>query len=236
MKIKYCLLIFYIFSSQYYCQGRTYIYDLFTSKIENNNLQVFDKNKHLVLEKKFNNPYDLSVDLDGTGNEEYLVVDDLKQDNRDHYTLFIFNTFGSFYLVDSIYSGYLQPYQANSEEAGGTIIVSGNPKFDSLNAPNIDACLPINCWQYGKDGITAVNDKIYKLFISENDTMMDVLESYYDSNGTDCKSTLMMKGLIASVYANFMHAGDKLLAAQFLKRYYHCDDIDDFRKRINNLL
>jgi hypothetical protein len=236
MKIKYCLLILYIFSSHYYCQGRTYIYDLFTAKIENSHLQVLDKDKHLVLEKIFNEPYDLSVDLEGNGNEEYLVVDHFKKDDKDHYTLYIFNTVDSFYLKDSIYSGYVEPYHTNSEEAGGIIIITGNPKFDSLNAPNNDVYLPINCWQYGKGEISLVNDKIYKLFISENDTMMDVLESYFDSNGADCKSTVFMKGLIASVYANFMHAGDKLLAAQFLRRYYHCDDIDDFRKRLNSLL
>jgi hypothetical protein len=236
MKIKYCLLIICVFTSPYLCQGRTYIYDLFSVKIENTNLQAFNKDKQLVFEKKFCDPYDFSFDLDGSGNEEYLVVDDLKKDGKDNYTLYIFNTVDSFYVADSINSGYLEPYQTNSEEAGGTIIVAGNPKFDSLNAPNNDAYVPIDCWQFGKGEISLVNNKIYKLFISENDTMMDVLQSYYDSAGSDCKSTVFMAGLIASVYVNYMHAGDKLLATQFLRRYYHCNDVDEFRKKLNSLL
>jgi len=236
MKIKYCLLIICVFTARYYCQGRTYIYDLFSAKIENTNLQVFDKDKHLVIEKKFNDPYDLSVDLDRDGVDEYLVVDDLKKDDKDFYTLYIFNTIDSFYLADSICSGYLEPYQTNSEEVGGIIIVGGNPKFDSLNTQNNDVYVPINCWQYEKGKISLANDKIYKLFIAENDTMMDVIDSYYDVNGSDCKSTNVMRGLIASVYANYMHAGDKLLAAQFLRRYYHCDAIENFKKSLNSLL
>ena len=236
MKIKYCLFILFVFTTRYYCQGRTYIYDSFTAKIENANLQVFNKDKSLVFEKKFNDPYDLSVDLDGRGTDEYLVVDDIKKDDRDFYTMYIFNTVDSFYVADSICSGYLEPYQTNSDEAGGIIIVAGNPKFDSFNATNNDPYIPVNCWQYQNGEISLINNKIYKLFVAENDTMLDVIDSYYDTNGTDCKSTIQMKGLIASVYANYMHAGDKLLATQFLRRYYHCDDMEDFRKKLNGLL
>jgi hypothetical protein len=232
MKLKYCLLIVFVFSARCFCQGRTYIYDSFSAKIENSNLQVFDKNKNVVLEKKFSDPYDLSVDLDGDGTEEYIVIDDSKKNDRDCYTLYIFNTADTFYIADSVVSGLLEPYQANSEEAGGTIIVAGNAKFDSLNPPNIDPYLPINCFQYSKGKLSNANGKIYKLFVAENDTMLDVIDSYYNANGNDCKATTAMKGVIASIYVNYMHAGDKLLATQFLRRYYHCDDMEDFRKKL----
>jgi hypothetical protein len=237
MKIKYCLLILFIFTARFYSQGRTYIYDSFTAKIEDASLRVYDKDKRLVVDKKFTDPYDFSVDLDDDGVDEYLVVDDIKKDEKDFYIIYIFNTGDSFYLADSISSGYLEPYKTNSEEAGGTIIVTGNPKFDSLNSSiNNDAYIPVNCWQYKSGKISLANNKIYKLFVAENDTMLDVIDAYYDSNGSDCKSTGIMKGLIASVYANYMHSGDKLLATQFLRRYYHCDDLEDFRKKINSLL
>jgi len=236
MKTKYCLLILLIFSARYFCQGRTYIYNSFTAKIESAELKVLDKDKNLVLEKKFTDPYDLSVDLDGDGNDEYVVIDDSKRGEKDYYYLYIFNTTDSFQLVDSICSGCLEPYQMHSDEAGGTIIVAGNPKFDSLNLSNSEAYLPINCWQYGNDSLSLVNNKIYKLFVAENDTMLDVLDAYYNSNGSDCKATKNMLGLIASVYVNYMHAGDKLLASQFLKRYYHCDDLNDFKNKLNSLL
>lgn len=236
MKIRYFLLIILAFSSLIYSQGRTYIYDSFSAKIENSILRVLDKNKNLVLEKKFNDPYDLSADLDGDGADEYLVIDDLKQDDKDFYTIFIFHTADSFYAADSIPSGCLEPFQTNSEETGGTIIVAGNPKFDSLNPAGSDSYVPVNCWQYQNEKASLINNKIYKLFVAENDTLLDVIDAYYNSNGSDCKSTGKMKGLIATVYANYMHASDKLLASQFLKRYYHCDDMEDFRKKINSLL
>ncbi len=236
MKIQLSFLIPIIFAANCYCQGRTYNFDQFNVKIENSKLEVFDKYQKLVFEKKFIDPHDLSADLDGDGINEYLVIDEMKDSSRSLYTLYIFNTIDSFYVADSIPSGYLEPYQSVSEDSGSNIIVTGNPNFDSLNIGNEDTFIPIKCWKYDNGEIFSVNDEVYNIFISENDKLIDMIDSYFDSNTKDCKSTETVKAAIATVYANYIYAGDKILANQFLKKYYLCSDLEKFKRKLDELL
>ena len=232
--LSFIFILFYSYDG--YCQGKIYNFNSFSVKIENNILQEFNNNNKVILDKKFNDPRDFTADLDGDGVNEYLVIDITKQIHGSFFTLYIFNTIDSFYVADSIPSGYLDPYQANSEETGGIIIVTVNPTFDSLNTDTGETFVPINCWKYDNGEIFSVNDEVYNVFISENDTLLDIIDSYYIENSDDCSSTNKIKAAIAAAYANYLSAGDKILAAQFLKKYYHCPDAETFKQNINKLL
>jgi hypothetical protein len=236
VKLKYSIIILLLAAVNVLGQGKTYTFDLFTVKIENNYLHVYDKSKNKVFEKKFTNPTDFSFDLDEDGVEEYVVIDNSKDKDRDIYSFYVFNTIDSFYVADSIYSGYFEPFTMKSDETGKTIIVTGNSKFDLLNSEDSILFIPINCWEYENGNIIPVNNKVYKPFVDENDTLLDIIDSYFSSSGSDCKSIEKIKGAIASVYANYTNAGDKLLAIQFLKRYYHCTDIVKFKEYLDKLL
>ena len=236
MKTEFWFIFLFIFSSYAFSQGKTYDFNSFSVKIENNILQAYDNNNKVILEKKFNDPRDFTTDLDGDSVDEYLVIDITRQNNGNFFTLYIFSTIDSFYVADSIPSGFFEPYQATSEEAGGTIIVSGNPNFDSLNAGDGDDYVPINCWKYDNGEIFSVNDEVYNIFLTENDTLLDLIDSYFGNSGDSCATTKKMKAAIAAAYANYLSAGDKILAAKFLKKYYLCPDQENFKQNITALL
>ncbi len=236
MKIQFSFLIFFIFTTNNFCQGKAYAFDLFNVQIENSKLEVFNSTKKLIFEKEFSNPKDISLDLDGDGINEYLIIDEKPDNKRFFCTLYIFNTIDSFYIADSILSGYFEPYPTVSDEVGGVVIITGNPKFDSLNGSSKETFLPIRCWKYDNGEVYPVNDELYNIFIAENDTLLDYIDSYFNLNNADCNSAQKMAAAIAAVYANYIYAGDKTLASQFLKKYYNCDDIEKFKQKITELL
>ncbi len=236
MKIRISVLIFCLAALNSYSQERKYSFDAFAAKIENNNLVVVDTAGKTVFRKVFNNPREQSADLDGDGINELLVTDLNSKGDKNFYTLYIFNTVDSFYVADSIPSGLMEPYQTVSEDTEGIIIITGNTNFDSLNTNEGEAYVPIKCWKYEDAKVHLINDKVYDIFISENDTLTDILDSYLESNPNNCNSIEEVKAVIASVYANYMNAGEKILAYQFLKKYYPCSDLETFKQKLNELL
>jgi len=236
MRIQILIFIFCFASLKSFSQERTYTLNIFTAKFEKNYLEVFDSTNKQVYEKTFNDPRESLVDLDNDDIDEFLICDSHKEGNSDFYTLYIYNTIDSFYVADSIQSGYLEPSERESKEYGGMIVVTGNYKFDNFDKDSEDKYLPIECWHYENGKISSVNDQIYNIFITENDTLIDLLDSYLDANPNDCNSITKVKGIVASVYANYISAGEKTLASQFLKKYYHCNDFEIFKQKLNELL
>ncbi|MCL5029944.1 MAG: hypothetical protein M1480_13105 [Bacteroidetes bacterium] len=236
MKLQIALFILLIFKINSYCQTANFNFDQYNIKIENSKLNVTSKSGKLFLEKNFNNPHELSIDLDSDGINEYLIIDEKKDSSRILYTLYIFNTVDSFYVADSIPSGCLEPYIYFSKETNKNIIVTGNSKFDSFNKDSEDTFIPINCWIYDNAEIFSVNDEVYNIFISENEKLIDIIDAHFSMNSEDCKSTETIKAAIAAVYANYISAGEKILANQFLKKYYHCNDLEKFKQTLNELL
>ena len=55
-------------------------------------------------------------------------------------------------------------------------------------------------------------------------------------NGFNCSTSQLYKGIVASVYANYLNAGEQSLATQMLKKYYLCDDIELFKQEIIDLI
>ncbi len=220
--------------SNSYCQERKYIFDSFNAHFNGVNLEVFKNNKP-VFQKEFNDPHEFVSDLDSDGVNELLVIDSFKRQNGIFYTLYIFNTVDSFYTADSIYSGSMEPYQIASGEAGGTLIITGEAKFDVFNKDDDEPFIPIECWKYENAQLYPVNDDVYDIFISENENLIETLDSYLETNHADCSNMGKLKPIIASIYFNYLSAGDKSLAYQFIKKYYPCSDIADFIKTINEL-
>ena len=218
-----------------YCQDKIFSFDSFSLKIVKNELTAIDSSDHIFYKKHFHNPKDFAIDLDGDSVPEFLVSDSIEKDSSIFYTLYIFNTLDTLSLSDSIISGLVEPYEIESSEAGGMIIVSGNPAIDSLNNDPDNIFLPVNCWKYESGEIFSVNNEIYKIFINENNNIIDFLDKYYASSNADCTSTSNVKAALASGYINYIHSGDKILARQFIKEYYHCSDINNFEQSLNKI-
>ncbi len=236
MKYILSFLLLTLLAAPAECQEETYRFDLFKVEISGPALRVYDSYNNIIFTREFSSPQSYSVDLDGDSVDEFLVVDSFKDKGRRFYSLYIFNTIDSFYLADTINSGLTEPYPFKSAETGGMIIVSGDSRFYYLNKDTADVFLPIYCWKYESGKILPANDELYDIFISENDQMADIVDDYMNENGKSCASSEAMKAAIAAVYANYMHAAEKSLASQFLKKYYNCSDLKEFQQSLNGLL
>ncbi len=199
-------------------------------------LKVFNSEGTILYEKKFSNPGELYSDLDNDGINELLIIDSITINKNPFFTVYVYNCADTFYLIDSVQSGMLAPAVEYSEEEGSRIIVTGNTDFDQFNNDVENIFLPINCWCFQDDNVFLVNDDIYDLFISENSSIMDYLDSYYATNAKNCDSSTKLKAAIAAAYANYLSAGDKTAANKFIESYYKCNDLSQFQKQLNEIM
>ena len=210
-------------------------FELFTVTLKDSLLTVISNEGDLVYSRSFQHPDFTTADLDSDGVEEYIVTDYKTIDGNNDYTLFVYNTLDTFYCVDSIRSGFIEPYFVYSQEVESNIIVAGMAQFNELNLNKDDISLPVSVWKYDDASLTNINNEIYDLFESESDAVIDYLEDYFDSNVESCNSSKEAENIIAAGYVNLLSAGEISVASQFLKKYYLCPDIESFRLRIENL-
>ncbi len=219
-----------------FSQDSTSVPEEFTIKLENKQLIVWNNEKQQVYKRTFSNPKGEDVDLDDDNVDEYALINKNISEGRSFYTLYIFNTIDSFFVADSINSGLMEPQIIYSNEVKKMVLLTGNEKFDSFNADSDEVFLPLNTWKYDNAKVFSLNDELYDLFITTNDSLADFIDSYFDNYKKDCKSTGKLKAAIAEVYANYLTAGEKSLAEEFLKKYYYCSDVGNFKNKIITLL
>ena len=236
MKLYSILILSFSLTLQSFAQNNDFSFDLFNANIENNVLTVRNKKNVLIYQKTFSHPCVDTADLDNDGINEFILIDSTANKSKFYYTIFIYNTIDSFYVADSINSGMMRPYRTFSKELKSTMIVTGNPKFDSFNSDTMDVYLPLNCWDYESGKVSDVNGSLYDFFIAENDTLLENMDSYLENEPKDCNTTLQLKAIIASIYVNYLQAGEKILARQFLHKYYFCKDVEIFKQKISSLL
>ena len=230
------LFLSFIFSSNIFAQSDTLSFDNCYLMMQGNVLKVFNNNDQILYQKEFMNPDPYTSDLNDDNINEYLVLDSTLKSNKPWYTLFIFNTKDNFSFIDSIVSGSTQPYETTSGEIGGTIIVAGNPDFEQFNQSDENYFIPINCWHYEDSAVVLVNDEVYNAFLNENESIINYLDDYFSSNSKSCQASVLLKAPVAAAYANYINAGEKSVASQFLKNYYLCDDLDQFKQKLNELI
>jgi hypothetical protein len=210
-------------------------FDLFTIKLKENLLQVYSNEGNVIFTQKFEHPVFTTADLDSDDVEEYILIDYKILDLKKDYTVYVYNTIDTFYCVDSIRSGFYEPYVFYSDEVKGNIIIAGIPGFNELNIGKQDTSLPLNFWRYGENGIVLINNEIYDLFLSENESLMEYLDDYFNSNIKNCNSSEQVNNIIAAGYTNYKNAGELSSAGQFLLKYYLCPDILNFKQKIDKL-
>jgi hypothetical protein len=230
MKYIFILLILTVFAAQ---AQQKYIFKNYSVTFAGSVLEL-KKGDNLEKEFKFINPASYSADLDNDGLEDFLVTDRLPGKSSDMFTMYIFNTIDSFYITDSIHSGYTEPYFTTSNEIGEMIIVAGNEDFMYLEAEE-SGFLPINCYKYESGEILQINDELYDIFITENEGLIEYIDEYFVSNVKNCYNTERIISAIASAYANYINAGEPTLAHQLITNYYFCDNKDKFVNELNAL-
>lgn len=236
--MKILLLLFVALMGGYaFAQDSTFAVEDFNIKIQDSRLLAGDLDNKTVYQRQFQEPYAYTLDIDGDGASELLVNDDVKTDGQDYYTLYVYNTIGSFYLIDSIYSGLKEPYSFFSDEINNVVLVTGSPDFDSLNASGQDNVFsPLACWSFVDSSLSIVNDQLYNVFLSENEANMKFMDAFFKEHGKNCESSGILKAAIASTYANYIYADEYALADKLLEEYYLCEDLKQFKEQISKLL
>ena len=230
------LFFLLLFSINLFAQQDTLSFDNFYLTFQKKVLRVFDNNKRIIYQKSFFNPSPYTSDLNDDNSDEYLVLDSTLNNNIPWYTLYIYNMKDKFSFIDSIISGSTEPYETTSGDLGGTIIVSGNIDFEKFNNGKDNYFIPINCWRYEDSAIFLVNDEVYNVYINENESIISYLDDYFIDNPKNCKSSNEIKAPIAAAYVNYINAGEKSVASQFLKSYYLCDDLAKFKQELHELI
>ncbi len=230
MKKFYTVIFLFFFSCLSYAQNETYNYGSYFITTSASTLKAFKPDSTLFYQKKFAAPLIFAVDLDSDNVNEMVVIDNQVLSGKKKYTLFVYNTLDSLYLVDSVFSGSMEPRQVYSEDLNTVLLVTGNTAFDSLNTIDSLSSLPLNFWKFEDGALFLANASVYQLYINENNNLIDILDEYYSQNGRTCESTLKVKGIIASGFINYYNVGETTLASQFLKNYYLCNDIGNFKQ------
>lgn len=221
-----------------FAQDSTFAVEDFNVKIQDAKLLVSDLDNKTVFNRQFQYPTAYTLDIDGDGASELLINDDNEQDGQDYYTLYVYNTIGSFYLIDSVYSGLKEPYYFFSDEINNVVLVTGSPDFDSLNtsAQQENVFSPLICWSFTDSSLNIVNDQLYNIFLSENEANMKFMDSFYKENGKNCESSRRIRAAVAATYANYIYADEYALAEKLLEEYYLCGDLKSFKEQISKLL
>jgi hypothetical protein len=206
--------------------------ELFKISLSDNLLLVKSNDGEEIYTKEFLNSGAYSLDLDGDGVDEFLIKDIIESDSSQEYLLYVYNLLDTFFLAGEINSGVIEPYETFSEEIEGLIIVSGNPDFSYLNKESEIKMLPANCWKFEDGELFLVNEELYEIFITENDNHLSVI---YAEDIKDCGKSKQVKSLLASVYINSLNAGEIASAENFLKTFYLCEDLENFKEELNNL-
>jgi len=233
---SFFFLLIFNFASEIFSQNKNeFVTDLFTLALNNNSLSVLDKKESQIYSNEFQNPAGYLSDLNMDGNDEFLVKDAVSVDNKARYELYIYNLLDTFFLAGKINSGTTEPYEAESGEIEGLIIVAGNSDFSFMNKDSEFLLLPINCWKFEEGKISIVNSEIYDSFITENNNILLTLDSFFVENGNDCNSSSRIKSFIGSAYINYLNAGENSVASNFIETYYSCDDAAQFKQELDNI-
>lgn len=204
--------------------------------IEKNSMKVVDAKSKLVFQKQFYRPYEYPADINADQFDELIVVDSVFTDGKLNFTIYLFSGYNNFKLIDSIYSASFFPFTTYSEEIESMIIETGIPEFEIFNQASELKALPINLWRLENDRLSLLNDELYEPFIFENTNLIQLIDFYVKEKIIDCSASQNYKGMIAAAFANYINAGEHSLAAQLLKKYYACGDIENFKQEIIELI
>jgi len=236
MKQYIFVFIVLFFQSILFAQENIFSTESFIIKLTGANLEAENLDRAVVFQKSFDNPTGEVIDLNNDNNVEFIINDYSVTNGRKYYNTYVYNTLDSFYLIDSIYSGLKKPYYTYSYELNQFILITGSPDFDSLNTPEIEEVFsPLTCWGFLGAEFGIVNDKLYDIFLYENEKYIDFIDSLYKLKKKNCSTSRLVRSVIAAIFINYLYADEKSMAEKSFNQYYECDDKEKFKASIKKL-
>lgn len=236
MKYSILLIAFLLIQITLKAQGDSTFFASYLVLMENNFMKVENASGLLIYQKQFYRPYVYDADIDADQFDELIIVDSVITNSKLEFVIYFYGGEEDFFLIDSIYSGSFFPFITYSEEIKSIIIETGIVDFEIYNEASDVTSLPINIFKLENDRLISVNDEVYEPFLFENANLIQLLDYHTADKILDCSTSQLYKGIIVSAYVNYINGGEQSLAAQMLKKYYLCDDIEDFKKEIMELL
>lgn len=236
MRYSFFFIAFLLSQITLTAQADTTFFNSYIVLVDVNFMKVEDAKGQSVFQKQFYRPYEYLADIDADQFDELIVVDSIITDRKLSFAIYLFSGEDNFKLIDSIYSGSFFPFISYSEEIESMIIETGIPEFAVFNQTANAVSLPINLWKVENNELFLVNDELYEPFIFENSNLIQLIDYHTLDKPIDCSTSQTYKGIIASAFTNYMNAGEQSLATQMLKKYYMCDDIENFKQEIIDLI
>lgn len=179
-------------------------------------------------------PKILDAELNNDERGELIVINRHENGELTTYSAYVINLSDSICVIDSLRSGIVEPFLVYSEEVTSNLLIIGYPEIDSLNRASAGKYSPINALMYDGSKIYSVNEEVYSLFIEETEDLLKILDEKPILTG--CEFTRENSSLIASIYINYVNAGELSIASLFLKNYYLCTDYVVYKEYLRNLL
>ncbi|QQS37564.1 MAG: hypothetical protein IPM56_06315 [Ignavibacteriales bacterium] len=233
--MKSIFILFILLQGLIFGQEKSFRFELFRVDITDSGFIVLTENDSIIFQQSFKSFSWLAKDLDLDLNDEFIIIENDSLTHSGHI-IYLYNTLDDFFLVDSIVAGKTEPTIIDSDEIQYPVLVSGNPDFDIFFSDLYDNYEPINIWKYEQGELFLANEEIYDLFISENENLTDLLTTELSPSMINCSSVKPFLSVIASLYANYLNAGENSVAVQTLKKYYPCDDYENFKQTLDELL
>lgn len=234
--MKKILLIIYLFPFiNTPAQTDEYSFGSFTVKLENKSLTVLDSLNQIVFAKAFLNPALTLTDLNRDGIDEIILIDSASAFDQPDYHLFIYTFDKNIFLLDSVYSGIILPFESEFEEIDGIVLVTGDARFNIFNQTDNQFYLPISCLAFDGSKMVLVNDILYDIFMEENELILEIINDYLNVNGKNCNSSQALLPMIVSAFVNYTNAGENSAALQLINNYYYCENKDELIKKIESL-
>lgn len=177
-------------------------------------------------------------DIDEDGIYELLIISEELKDTSPNYLLFVYKLGDNIELITSINSGVKKPELIYSEESGLTVLAIGFPDFDKLNnSANIDLFFsPLNLLFFNGESFETDYDDCIDILLKENEEIFSVVTDFLLSYGKNCKTSKLLESAFASIYMNYINAGEFAMADHLIDTYYFCEDKKEFIQLIKNTL
>jgi len=233
---KILLIIFLFLFINIPAQTDEYSFGSFTIRLENKSLIALDSLNQIVFTKSCLNPTLTLTDLDRDGTDEMILIDSTSTFDQPDYHLFIYGFGNNIFLIDSVYSGVIQPFETEFAELDGTVLITGDARFNIFNQADKQYYLPIKCSMYDGLKMVLVNDILYDIFMEENEIILGSINDYINVNGKNCNSAEALLPEIVAAFVNYSNAGENSSASQLINNFYYCENKDELINKINTIL
>ncbi|NUN07874.1 MAG: hypothetical protein HUU54_01730 [Ignavibacteriaceae bacterium] len=209
-----------------------------TFRVTENSLIVLDSLGAVIFSRDFksvSNSFFLDFDADGT-DELYIEESEIKN-SETFYSCYFIRTLDSVYLIDSIGSGVTRPYHEFNEDLNSLVLVTGDAYVDSLITLSRNKLLvtPKVYWLFDGTEVFSVDEEMYDVYMAENDDLMILLNDFKKAVKDDCRLSDNYRGIIITVFINYLFAKEQVLAYRFIEEFSDCREIKDILDKLTEI-